>query len=48
MACAFLAMLLTDIFALHVSSITLMLAAAVISLAVFLMKRNVRKAGAAE
>ena len=34
MACAFLAMLLIDIFALHVSSITLMLIAAVISLAI--------------
>ena len=48
MSCAFLAMLLIDVFALRISSITLMLAAAVISLAVFLMKRNVRKAGAAE
>ena len=47
MACAFLAMLLTDLFALHVSSITLMLTAAVISLAVSLMKRNTGKAGAA-
>ena len=48
MACAFLSMLLIDIFALHVSSITLMLIAAVISLAIFLMKRNARKAGAAK
>ena len=47
MACAFLAMLLIDIFALHVSSITLMLIAAVISLAIFLMK-NTGKAGAAK
>ena len=39
MACAFLAMLLTGMFALHVSSVTLMLAAAAVSLAVFLMKR---------
>ena len=45
MACAFLAMLLIDIFALHVSSITLMLIAAVISLAIFLVKRNTGKAG---
>ena len=48
MACAFLAMLLIDIFALHVSSITLMLIAAVISLAIFLTKRNTGKAGAAK
>ena len=46
-ACAFLAMLLIDIFTLHVSSITLMLIAAVISLAIFLMK-NTGKAGAAK
>ena len=48
MACAFLAMLLTDLFALHVSSITLMLIAAVISLAIFLTRRNTGKAGAAK
>ena len=48
MACAFLAMLLIDIFALHVSSITLMLIAAVFSLVLFLMKRNAGKAGAAK
>ena len=48
MACAFLAMLLIDIFALHVSSITLMLIAAVISLAIFLTRRNTGKAGAAK
>jgi len=47
-ACAFLAMLLIDIFALHVSSITLMLIAAVISLAIFLTRRNTGKAGAAK
>ncbi len=47
-ACAFLAMLLIDIFALHVSSITLMLIAAVISLAIFLTRRNTRKAGTAK
>ena len=48
MACAFLAMLLIDIFALHVSAITLMLIAAVISLAIFLTRRNTGKAGAAK
>ena len=48
MACAFLAMLLIDIFALHVSSITLMLIAAVISLAISLTRRNTGKAGAAK
>lgn len=48
MACAFLAMLLIDFFALHVSSITLMLIAAVISLAIFLTRRNTGKAGAAK
>lgn len=47
-ACAFLAMLLIDIFTLHVSSITLMLIAAVISLAIFLTTRNTGKAGAAK
>ena len=48
MACAFLTMLLIDIFALHVSSITLMLIAAVFSLVLFLTKRNTGKAGAAK
>ena len=48
MACAFLAMLLIDIFALHVSSITLMLIAAVISLAIFLTRRNTGKEGASK
>lgn len=48
MACAFLAMLLIDIFAMHVSSITLMLIAAAISLAIFLMKRNTGKEGEAK
>ena len=48
MACASLAMLLIDIFALRVSSITLMLIAAVISLAIFLMKRSTVKAGTAK
>ena len=45
---AFVAMLVIDIFALRVSSITLMLIAAVISLAVFLIKRNAGKAGVAK
>jgi chromate transporter len=48
MACTFLAMLLIDIFALDVSSITMMLIAAVISLAIFLTRRNTGKAGAAK
>ena len=48
MAGAFLAMLVIDILAMHVSSIVLMLIAAVISLAIFLMKRNTGKAGAAK
>ena len=48
MACAFLAMLLIDIFSLHVSSIALMLMAAVISLAVFLLKSGSGKAVAAK
>ena len=48
MICAFLAMLLIDIFALHVSSITLMLISAIISFAVFLIKRNTGKAGEAK
>ena len=48
MICAFLVMLLIDIFALHVSSITLMLISAIISLAVFLIQRNTGKAGEAK
>ena len=48
MGCAFFAMLLTDIFALRVSSITLMLAAAAVSLILFLINRNSGKAGAAK
>ena len=48
MTCAFAAMLAIDIFALRVSSITLMLIAAVISLVLFLIKRNAGKAGAAK
>ncbi len=46
MSCAFLAMLLIDFFALRISSITLMLTAAAVSLAIFMMKRNAGKAGA--
>ena len=45
MCCAFLAMLIIDVFALRVSTITLMLIAAAISLAVFFMKQNIGKAG---
>ena len=41
MLCAFAAMLLIDLFALHISSITLMLTAAFASLLVFLVKKNV-------
>ena len=48
MICAFFSMLLIDTFALHISSITLMLIAAVISLSIFLMKRNAEKAGVAK
>ena len=48
MICAFLVMLLIDIFALHVSSITLMLISAIISLVVFLIQRNTGKAGEAK
>ena len=47
MTCAFLAMLLTDVFALRVSSITLMMCAAAVSLAIFLVKTNGGKAGGA-
>ena len=46
MICAFLATLLTDIFTLSISSITLMLMAAVISLVLFVLKLNPGKAGA--
>ena len=45
MICAFVSMLVINIFALRVSSITLMLIAAVISLAIFLIRRNTGKAG---
>lgn len=40
MSCAALAMLLIDVFALRISSITLMLSAAAVSLLLFLVKRN--------
>lgn len=45
MLCSFAAMLLIDIFALHISSIVLMLAAAAVSLAVFLMREKIGKEG---
>lgn len=47
MICAFTAMLLINVFALRISSITLMLIAAVVSLAIFLVKQNRGKAGGA-
>lgn len=47
MACAFLTMLLVDLLAARVSSITLMLIAAAVSLALFLSKPKAGKAGAA-
>ncbi len=43
MICAFICMILIDIFALKVSSIALMLAAAVISLSAFLIKKKRRR-----
>ena len=48
MICAFAAMLGINLFALRISSITLMLIAAVVSLAIFLIRRNSVKAGAAK
>ena len=45
MICAFLAMLSADVFALRISSITLMLFAAAVSLAIFLIKRRAGDAG---
>ena len=45
MICAFLAMLLIDMLALRVSSITLMLIAAAVSLGLFLVKGNAQRAG---
>ena len=47
MICAFTAMLLINVFALRISSITLVLIAAVVSLAIFLVKQNRGKAGGA-
>ena len=41
--CAFGAMLLSDIFALQISSITLMLVAAVVSLSIYLVKGGAAK-----
>ena len=48
MGCSFIAMLLIDVFALRISSITLMLVAAVVSFAMFLTNRNNGKAGGAK
>ena len=48
MPCAFAAMLLIDIFAWHVSSISLMLLAAVVSLAVFCMRGVPEQKGGAK
>lgn len=48
MVCAFLAMLCIDLLAARVSSITLMLVAAAVSLVLFLRKPNSGKAGAAQ
>ena len=45
MCCAFLAMLAADIFALKISSVALMLAAAAVSLAVFAVKEHSGKGG---
>ncbi len=45
---AFCAMMLVNVFALRVSSITLMLVAAVVSVAVFLAKRNAQREGQAK
>ncbi len=47
MVCAFLTMLLIDLLAARISSITLMLVAAAVSLALFLSKPKAGKAGAA-
>ena len=48
MAGGFCAMMLANVFAVRVSSITLMLVAAVVSVAVFLAKRNARTEGGAK
>ena len=45
MACAFAAMLLIDIFALRVSSITLLLIAAAVSLVLFTISQNIEREG---
>ena len=46
MVCAFLAMLLIDLFSLRISTITLMLCAAAVSLSIFLVRRNIGSEGA--
>ena len=48
MVCSFLAMLLIDLFAARVSSITLMLVASAVSLVLFLSKQKTGKAGASK
>lgn len=48
MCCAFLTMMLVDLYALRVSSITLMMIAAVVSLTIFLVKSTFGKAGKAK
>ena len=48
MVCAFLAMFLIDVFAVRISSITLMLIAAIVSLTLFLINPKSGKAGAAK
>ncbi len=45
LVCAFAAMLLADILALRISSITIMLAAACVSLVLFMIKQDAGKAG---
>ncbi len=45
MACSFIAMLLIDLFALRISSIALMLVAAIVGLALHAMKRHTEKEG---
>ena len=48
MLCAFAAMLVIDLFAVRISSITLMLIAALVSLAVFAVKKDGGKEAAAK
>ena len=48
MVCSAIAMFLIDIFALHFSSITLMLIAAAVSLSIFAIKGNTAKEGSAK